>query len=218
MAAIDKFYTDSYQEYKEFCAWARTQEYTTPRGCRVRLADHIFTHWTEEDFTNDGQPYERPVFNSPTHMDNFLYHNCPFEFIQDWLMDRYDGEGYCKEMPDEITRDLSIPQYVPCTKVKVIKKGMGNSPFRYHTAGRSKKIGGWRIEIFSNNGYFWYNEDIDQWILPGEEDEWTCSTAASKKSVRSIIRKIIRKWKLPVGCGVRISGRLVGDEWILLTK
>lgn len=218
MAAIDKFYTDSYLEYQEFCSWAKDQEYTTPRGCRVKLANHVFQHWTEDDFVEDGRPRERPVFNSPTHMDNFLYHNCPFAYIQDWLKDRYDGEGYCKGMPDEITRDLSIPQYEPCSSVKVIKKGMGNHPWRYHSRGRSGKLGCWWIDVFNSDGGFWYNENIDQWLLPDEEDVWTCSTAFTRGTVRSIIRKILKKWRLPVGCEVRISGRLVGDEWILLTR
>lgn len=220
MAAVDKFYTNSFSEYQEFCNWVKSQEYITPRGCKVKVSDYVyFDNWTKEDFVKDGKPYDRPVFNSPVHMDNFLYHNCPFEFIRDWLKDRYDGKGYCKGTSDEITKDFSIPQYEPCTRVKVVRKGIGNMPYNKYRWGKHKhKVGGWHIDVSMDEGYLMYNEDIDQWLLSYEEDVWTCSSAFTKKSVKSIIRKILKKWRLPAGCNVVISGRLVGDEWILITK
>lgn len=225
MAGIDKCYLDSYEKYTEFKEWAKDKTYVTPRGITIKLSDHIYDHWDEADFTVDGEPYERPIFNSPIHMDNYLWHNCPLEYIREWLSDRYCDSGYRKGDLDDIERDLAIPEYKPCTKVKVRKKGLGNCCYRYHRNGSYEKVGSWHIDVYMLNpeslrgmSSCWYNEDIDQWILPGEEDEWTSSCAHSSKSIRSIIRKIIKVWKLPVGCVVKIYGALVGDDWELITK
>lgn len=220
MAAIDKCYVDNWDDYKAFVDWAAGKTYVTPRGVRIRVSNYIFD-WYEESF--DGG--ELPIFNSPTHLDNYLYHNCPLQFIQDWLADRYSGEGYCKGYPEEIHDELKVPDYEPCTKVKVMKKGRwGGKPYRYHRSGYSKKAGFWWVDAEQLDadgeyaGGLWYNDNHDFWILPYENDSWTCSSMHTTVSVRSIIRLILKKWKLPKNVRIRISGRAVGDDWILLTK
>lgn len=215
MAAIDKYYTYSYQEFKAFCDWAKDKEFITPRGCKIKVINYVYTYWEENDFVDDnGNPYQRPILNTPTYVDNYLWHNCPFQFIKDWLKESYSGEGYCKGNFDEINRTLSLPEYTPCTKVKILRKGLGNCPYRYHRSGLSYKVGGW--DIFIDD--LWYNENIDQWILPYEIDQFTCNCASTKKSIKSIIRKIIYKWKIPKNCRIHIRGCLVSDDWILITK
>lgn len=221
MAAIDKCYVNNWDDYKAFIDWAKGKTYTTPRGVHETVSHYVF-QWTEDDFASrDGLP----IFSSPTHFDNYLYHNCPLQFIQDWLADRYCGNGYCKGYPDEIKCELKIPDYDPCTKVTVIKKGRwGEKPYRYHRSGYSKKIGSWMVDAIQldENGEYagslWYNDKHDFWILPYENDSWTCSAMFTTISVRSIIRLILKKWKLPKNVRVSISGRIVGDDWILLTK
>lgn len=207
MAAIDKFYTTSFQDYQEFLTWTEGKTFTTPRGCKVTISDYIYK-WKEEDFFYDGEPQERPIFNTPGYVDNYLYKHCPLLFIQDWLKDRYSGQGYCKGSPDEILCNPVLPDFSPCKKVKVLKKGLGNVPY-----------GCWWVDIYdAERNSCWYNENHDFWILPGEDDEWTCSTFYTKKTVKSIIRKILTKWKIPAGYTVEISGRFINDIWILKTK
>lgn len=213
MAAIDKCYVDSWEDYQEFKNWANGKSYTTPRGCKINVSDYLIAWDDKNYFEEDGKPCERPIFNSPTHFDNYLYHNCPIQFIKDWLNDRYSGEGYCKGLPDEITRNPKLPEYTPCTKVKVLKKGFGKCP----------DISWWvYVDVNDPNSEYpkscWYNEDKDFWILPDEDDVWTSNVGYFKCNVRTIIRKILKKWKLPVGCTVEVRGRCMGDKWILKTK
>ena len=47
----------------------------------------------------------------------------------------------------------------------------------------------------------------------------TSSCAIIKnRSIKSVIRKILKKWKLPIGCKITVLGRYVGEEYLLKTK
>jgi hypothetical protein len=219
MAGIDKCYLDNYEDYLQLKDWMTGRRFTTPRGCVVKLEDYLY-QWDKESFEKteeDGSPVSLPVFNTPVFVDNYLYHNCPLKFIQDWLSDRYLVAGFRKGNAVDIMGELGIPKYEPCKKVKVLKKGLGNNP----PSGR-----GWWIEIDDISdemqlcGFRWYryNEDLDFWVLPIEEDVWTISSAYLKCSVKTIIRKIIKKWKLPTGVKVKIYSMYNNDTWILKTK
>ena len=72
-------------------------------------------------------------------------------------------------------------------------------------------------DIKNNIGSLRYNEKYDFWTLPKESDIITSSCAHFKnKSIKTIIRKILKKWKLPKGCKISIWDRTT--EWKLLTK
>ena len=103
---------------------------------------------------------------------------------------------------------MKLPDYEPCTKVKIIKKGFWKNPRH-----------GWWMEIEKDDSIcFRYNKDYDFVVFPGEYDYWTDGSPYLKISIRAIIRKIIKRWKLPKGCTITIEGRYEGDEWILKTK
>lgn len=206
MAAIDKCYVNNYGDYLAFEYWAKDKSFVTPRGCKVYLKDYIYA-WNEEHFSTE-KSCSLPIFNTPTYVDNYLYHNCPLKFVQDWLRDRYLTLEYRKGNAPEIQDELHLPVYEPCTKVTVIQKGCKVNARR-----------GWYIDIDPiDNGFFWYNEDQDFWVLPEEIDVYSCSAAHLKCSIRTIIRKIIKKWKLPKGIIVRVDGLYEGENWVLKTK
>lgn len=207
MAAIDCLYLNSWKDYQELKEFLKDKEFTTPRGVKIRPIDWLYD-LKEKYFIKDNKPYYCRVFNTPGYIDNWLYHNCNLPFIQEWLESRYFSNGYCKGESKEITEELKLPDYKPCTKVKIIKKGFWKNPRR-----------GWWIEIKNDDSTdFRYNEDYDFVVFPGEYDCWTISSPYLKISIRAIIRKIIKKWKLPKGCTITIQGRYEGDEWILKTK
>lgn len=213
MAAIDKCYVDNYSDYQQFKEWAKDRSFVTPRGNKICISDYIFD--LEEKYFNSKSI---PIFNTPTYVDNYLYKNCPLKFIQDWLQDRYFRGGYSKGVPDELTQELKLPEYEPCKRVKIIKHGLGNCPFRIYNSYTNKKFGSWWIEVRStNNRSYWYNNDKDYWLFPDENDVWTSSCCCSKLSVKAIIRKILKVWKLPKNCIITIQGRLINDDWILKT-
>lgn len=207
MAAIDCCYIDNYKDYLELKDFLKDKKFKTPRGVEIDLSKLLYP-WDEKDFLdNEGKPKMRRIFNTPCYVDNWLYHNCNIPFIQEWLEDRYHGD-------DIITKELRIPEYEPCTKVKVIQKGWSNYASDF-----------WIVDVSMKNpdypeyrNFLHFNEDLDCWILPYENDEWTISGPFLRISVRAIIRKIIKKWKLPKGCRIVLWGRWVDDEWILETK
>ena len=214
MAMIDKCYVDNYNDYKAFCDWAKDRFFITPRGVKIYISDYIF-YWEEAVFKNEK---DVPIFNTLVIVDNYLYHNCDLPFIKEWLVDRYNDEnGLFKGLSDEITQVPVLPEIVPCRHVSVLKKGISRYPYRFFNTRRHKKHGGWLVDVESKEGLFWYNEDYDFWKTPKELDVITCFSAYFiNKSIRSIIRKIIKKWKLPIDCKVTVWDRTT--EWILLTK
>lgn len=121
MAAIDCLFLNSWKDYQELKEFLEDKEFTTPRGVRVRPIEWIY-NLKEEYFIENGKPCWCKVFNTPVYIDNWLYHNCNLPFIQEWLKDRYFSNGYSKGEPEEITKELKIPDYEPCTKVKNNKK------------------------------------------------------------------------------------------------
>ena len=86
MAAIDKIYVDSFEKYKLFKDWCKTQPKIKDKyGKETSLIDYIFkrTEWLDGTII--------PVCNNPYYIDAYLIRNCPFDFIQKELM-----MCYCK--------------------------------------------------------------------------------------------------------------------------
>ena len=95
MAAIDKTYTSSWDEYVALIKWAEQQEieFTTVREwaspIRRKLVDYIYLHWKNDDF--DGTA--RPVLYTPECVDRYLAIHCPLDFVVKRLKDVY-AEDY----------------------------------------------------------------------------------------------------------------------------
>ena len=213
MAAIDKCYVNNYKDYKDFCNWAKNRFFITPRDVKVIISDYIF-EWEKDSFKKG----ELPIFNSPGIFDNYLFHNCDLPFIQDWLKDRYeDKSDHFKGLSNEITQIPMLPKIVPCSHVSILKKGRGTMPYKIRNNFTNRNFGFWNVDIENKEGSLWYNEEYDFWTLPEESDIITSSCAHFKnKSIKTIIRKIINKWKLPKGCEITIWD--CTTEWKLLTK
>ena len=84
MAAIDKISIDSFEKYKLFKDWCKTQPKIKDKyGKETSLIDYVFkyTEWS------DGAVL--PVCNNPYYIDAYLIRNCPFDFIQKELMVSY---------------------------------------------------------------------------------------------------------------------------------
>ena len=85
MAAIDKIYIDSFEKYKLFKDWCKTQPKIKDKyGKETSLIDYV-VKYTEE--WKDGVVL--PVCNNPYYIDAYLIRNCPFDFIQKELMLSY---------------------------------------------------------------------------------------------------------------------------------
>ena len=98
MAAIDKIYVDSFEKYKLFKDWCKTQPKIKDKyGKETSLINYIFNYTEWEDGA------VLPVCNNPYYIDAYLIRNCPFDFIQEELM-----LSYGKWTQDEIEKAYDV--------------------------------------------------------------------------------------------------------------
>lgn len=84
MAAIDKIYVDSLEEYELFKDWCAKQPIIEDKyGKKVSLLNYVFKY----DEWKESKCY--PVCNNPYYIDAYLIRNCPLDFIQKELMLNY---------------------------------------------------------------------------------------------------------------------------------
>lgn len=98
MAAIDKIYVDSFEKYKLFKDWCKTQPKIKDKyGRETSLINYVFkyTEWKEGAVL--------PVCSNPYYIDAYLIRNCPFDFIQEELM-----LSYGKWTQDEIEEAYDV--------------------------------------------------------------------------------------------------------------
>ena len=204
MAGIDKTYTDSYKDYKEFKDWADAQTLTFFNGHKVCIGDWVWDY-EEEDF--DGG--EIPIMNTPTWLDIYLVQNCKVKFVLDRMEEVY-GRDSCKEY---LSVDLTAgppKEFQKNRKISVVRNK--NTEFPLHT----KPYGGIKYWWLQCNDNFRYNSETNTWISPDSNYPWDTNTA-HVTSVKALVRHL-RKQYLPKGITFRLSGVYVGEEYSVHIK
>ena len=85
MAAIDKIYVNSYEEYCKFRDWCSEQPKLKDKyGHEESISDYLFTLWDNPKEWENGKSH--PIFSAPYYVDAYLIRNCPFDYIQRELM------------------------------------------------------------------------------------------------------------------------------------
>lgn len=204
MSYLDKIYTKSYQDYQDLQKWVKDRVFTTPRGIKVVPQEFLIP--LEPETFQSGMEF--PIMFSPSYLDVYLYKNCPLQLVQDYLRRVYNNVK-------ELEKASTILDYEPCTKVRVVKKGQFNNVRELRYIRMSVKS----PEHTEDSRSLFYNEDHDFWILPDEYDVWTTSVPKTEISIRAIIRKIVKKWKLPKRVTITVSDWCDDklSEWILET-
>ena len=87
MAGIDKTYTHSYKDYKEFKCWADKQKLTFFDGLTVCIGNWVW-NYEEKDFLNG----EIPIMNTPIWLDIYLIQNCKSKFVLKRMKEVYADE------------------------------------------------------------------------------------------------------------------------------
>lgn len=204
MAGIDKTYTDSFKEYSEFKEWSKDKTILFPTGQKIEVSNYIYDEWEEEDFVR-----ELPIMNSPTYLDIYLIQNCPFEFIQNRMRDVYGEESYTefKNMifPTPLSSKLKQNRKVVIKKATrnkfpLYNKGVGSHSWWWL---QSKTLG-WNFDSYSKvwvEGKFYPND----------------TNTSTHKTIKSLVR-FLRKQYLPSGLEFNLSGRYVGEEFIIVVK
>lgn len=201
MAGIDKTYTDSYEEYKEFKDWADTQILTFFNGYKVCLGNWVW-NYKKEDFSEG----EIPIMNTPTWLDIYLIQNCKSEFILERMKYVY-GENSFKEF---LTIDLTAKppknyqqnRKINIKRYKRSKYPLHNKPFY----GKTK----WWLQCDDD---FWYNSDTKSWTSKDNYYPHNTNTAHIT-SIKALVRHL-RKQYLPKGIKFTITGRYIGEEYLV---
>lgn len=91
MAAIDKIYLNSYNEYVLFRDWLKAQPKLHDKyGKEVSLMEYFFDYWDKKSwFDKNGENVTHPVYSAPYYVDAYIIRNCPFGFVQKELQLNY---------------------------------------------------------------------------------------------------------------------------------
>lgn len=208
MAAIDKTYTNKWEEYCEYRDWAMGQKFVCPNGDIIRPIDYLF-RWNKEDF--DGEKY-LPIMNTPYSLDYFLIKHCPIKFVCDRLREVYDSEYIDSILNGTSEWDIFTKdgKYGTHFKVKQYPKfGKVNRPY---------KCNSWFVRLEEGcDENLWYDEDKNRWTWRYELHEsgrWT-SNVAHIKTIGALKRMLL-DWKLPKGTIVKATGRYTFDDYEFL--
>lgn len=86
MAAIDKIYVKTWEEYSQFRDWCKAQPKLKDKyGKEESITAYLYKHCRE----NWNTDCEKPIFMAPYYVDAYVIRNCPLDFIQKELMVNY---------------------------------------------------------------------------------------------------------------------------------
>lgn len=201
MAGIDKTYTNSFVEYKEFKEWANQQILTFFDGYKICIGDFVY-NWSEEDFSD----IKLPIMNTPTWLDIYLIQNCKIDFVLDRMKEVYDEESYHKFLTIDLT-SKPPKDYQKNRNIK-IKRDKGTK-FPLHF--KPYKGGNWWIQC--ENVEFNYNELTKKWM--NYDSYYPTNTGTSHaRSLKSVVRHL-RKQYLPKGIVFRLLGNYIGENYLI---
>lgn len=202
MAAIDKIYVNTVEQYNQFRDWCSKQPLIKDKyGVEVSLLDYVRQY---DNLTEDAC---RCVSCLPYYLDAYLIRNCPLDFIQKELQLNYGSdyelikEGKLFSMPST-DRVFKIGKHFKCIKSPIYKY---NRPYK-------RKF--WSVSVEPSLDFMWYHPDRNSWDFSDEfvNSEWSSSHCNRYKTIKAI-KKAIIKWKLPIGTIVTCYGRYVQDEY-----
>ena len=241
MAAIDKIYVNSFKEYSQFKDWCREQPLMVDKyGKKEPITTYLYK-WDEEDWKHYVDAYV--IRNCPLDFIQkelmVNYGHWSQERIKDFYNDviNWNGEGECpywakKEdfiFHEDGTVELKGLEESDYSK---IKRGylyhfqltsydyLAGKHFKctkhpvrfYNTPFKQKR---WFISVETPDGapWMWYHKDTNTWDFCDEYviSEWT-SSAAYVRTIKSL-KRLMLKWKLPIGTIVRATGKYILDTY-----
>jgi len=201
MAGIDKTYTDSYSDYREFKDWSDTQNLTFFNGYKACIGDWVW-EYEKEHFDNG----KIPIMNTPTWLDIYLIQNCKSKFVLDRMSDVYGDESY------EEFRHINLSAKPPIEfqqNRKITIKRSERTLFPLHSKPYASKLEWW----LQCNDDFGYHTETKIWSSYDYHYPRDTNTAHIK-SIKGIVRHL-RKQYLPKGITFNLSGRYIGEEYLI---
>ena len=187
MAAIDRTYITSLEQYDEIMEWVNKQKIQrTPAGEYWHIREYLY--YDREAVKDLLTRYsEVPLWSTPSIVDAWLKENCPIKLIQDRLFYQYWDYPICEE-----------ESYIPATRFKILEK----PNFNYR--------GSWFVHIDG----FSYNKETKKWNRLSESLGHSC-TIVYKTITLKKLKRLVRHWKLPVNTIIVITGRYYGQQYTL---
>lgn len=175
--------------------------------------------YSQEDYDNynASDKVDVCVMNTPTVFDVWLIRNCPLDFIQSQLKDKYSG-GWSKAAFTDHNDDDLYEQILNKTSIYDTYKrnGVGKNlkmskcKLKKDTYHIKKVWFTFELELPDNEDEYWsYLDDEDYWRCEKElraTDGWTSSLAHINRDMswKAVYRKLC-KWNLPEGMKVHIT-------------
>lgn len=227
MAAIDKTYVSSYEEWKEITDWAKKTSFKCPNGIILEVENYCYGHGMTEDEIREwiSECGEIPVMNTPVELDYFLIKYCPIQLIQD-RMRAVHSEEFINSVLSGTSEYDTFQRPEPGKHYKIIKKPRIKRALSWFINRPNRKYSKWLSNelTIKRKGYYnvsipgyGYNEDYDSWVFPGELGYSTVYGLVNTKtrSLKALIRKI-KSWNLPVGTRVEFSGRYQDEYGVMM--
>ena len=220
MAALDKTYASSFEEWKEVMDWARTAKFTCPNGMVIKVINYCYYPYsTDEEIKEEISRYGSiAIMNTPCEVDYFLIKYCPIQIVQDRMREVYE-ENYIISVLNGTSKYDKFVRPEGGKHFKCIRKPLYNYPYKWINNYLNIKFKGYySVDVFYKNQLIWYNRDNDYWKLDHELGNISSSGATVHcQSIKALIRRF-RKWNLPIGCKIRVCGRYVGEYCEFIVK
>lgn len=205
MAAIDKIYITSIEQYREYKKWCDSILYQRDSiGNLWHPSEFIYPGTEREYIIGLRHNKEIALCNNPSYVDVFLIRNCPIGFIQNRLKEQY-GEEY-----DQILNHTSIYDTYTVqssNKFKILKKPNFNCRINED----------WYVTIHSDNMFWRYNSIKNCWKTHLDLCYMDSVYAYFKHIDHRKIKRLIKKWKFPKGVIVSFIGRYEGQFYKIIT-
>lgn len=218
MAAIDKTYTNKWEEYQSLVEWCRDKSFTLKNGDVIRPSRYIY-EWDKECF--DGKK-SLPVWNTPTYLDIWLIRNCPLKFIQDRLKEQYGG-GWSKEAFTDHNDEDMYHQILHYRSPYDVWRGKGSHKFTIKYVANEKIKDDdlhWWVDVLTSG--WWYNDKHNMWYHNDEALPISCNLAHFKGNIsKRKLARLIKRWDLPKGTQIRFVGdykRYIQKEFIVTIR
>lgn len=214
MAAIDRTYLKTWDEYSKLKQWVETLgTVTDDYGNRFDLSRYLYNR-TEEDFASLSDGDDLSVWSTPRHIDIWLIRNCPLDFIQDNLKEQYSG-GWSKTALTGYNPDDQYTQILERRSVydTYERNGLGKEArikIDYTVNDRFKDSHMvWWIDIMDLG--WWYRESTDSWNndtfdMHNQDSECMSDKIYTGYLSRKKLLRWIRKWDLPAGTKISVTG------------
>lgn len=221
MAAIDKTYVNKYQDYVDYCEWAKSTVYVLPSGQKITPYSYVYED-LEEEWFKDGKYH--PIMNTDNTIDYYLIKFCPFDFVQERLKDVYGEEFYNAVKGGYSEYDTFVKKpYIGTGKIAMVtNKGRKMKLWPWKNRIKNKKVYGFWVHVYAPKYLFdadvwyktmWWSNKAQNFLWPNELGTISSNVYYKRvKTVKSLVRWL-KKLNLPKGAIVEAKGKFVGELW-----